>query len=370
MSASMSRKRDRPAVAYASATHDTSNITYRSFYLSPNDKIGGLVSASAVTVSPFFKRTPGATASDISLITSSSPLLSPVPVGPDHSFDQSQSSNTSTLTFDCNNAASDSNCSMEKSGEGSNGAVASWGNAMKGNMFRSAIDSVVDCRQCTTYSRSLVVNDIEVGMQFSKFDECPCPPIKRSRLDCGLHILSRSSHNHASSSSSSELMIKSSGAKKMVASTNCCCHVCFLGASASNGKNSIFAPTSSSDLSSVVPDRHSLLAYFQPTKQKTPPISQQQHQSTKSHYTLQSSFSSLNLQYCRYCDKPTCLTCMRQCEQCLHRFCLFCTKVDYESNIVERILCFECDEHLGRETHERSFVRSRHEKEHCCMMDI
>jgi hypothetical protein len=29
---------------------------------------------------------------------------------------------------------------------------------------------------------------------------------------------------------------------------------------------------------------------------------------------------------------------------CHRRFCIFCTKVNYESSVVERVFCFECDE--------------------------
>eukprot|EP01082_Thalassiosira_pseudonana_P000054 g338.t1 g338 contig1:815642-817105(-) len=53
-----------------------------------------------------------------------------------------------------------------------------------------------------------------------------------------------------------------------------------------------------------------------------------------------------NIISCRYCDKPTCIqSCSRQCEQCSNRFCTFCSKVDY-GEVVERIVCFECEELL------------------------
>ena len=29
---------------------------------------------------------------------------------------------------------------------------------------------------------------------------------------------------------------------------------------------------------------------------------------------------------------------------CQRRFCIFCTKVNYESSVVERVFCFECAE--------------------------
>jgi hypothetical protein len=118
------------------------------------------------------------------------------------------------------------------------------------------------------------------------------------------------------------------------------------------------------------PRSHSLLAYFQPTK-RLPAMHQR---ALVSHYlavvpsrssssrddviTLSSNNNIndnnnqqqqhqqrvLNLSACRYCDKPTCITCTRQCELCLHCYCIFCTKVNYESSVAERLLCFECDE--------------------------
>lgn len=409
VSTSMDRKRDRPTIS-AFAAHDTtssclsasaggitwdyddsisSNIASKPLhYPSPNNKLGNLVTAGAATVSPFCNRMPGASASDNPLITS--PPLSPVPEESHSNFDLSQASNTSTLTFDCNNAASDSNCSMEISGEGSIGAMTSGGNAMDGTVVRSVMDSVVDfsvgLRRSSISPGSHLLHDIKVGMPSPENDECTYPPTKRSRLDYGPHILSQSSHDYAMSSSSDALMSSAAcktsnellGTKKIgVHSTNSkmnfdkydvCCHVCFMGST--SGKNSSFASTSNVQGSSV-PDRHSLFAYFQPTKRKTHPISQHHHQQpTNTHHTLQTSFPSLNLQSCRYCDKPTCYTCTRQCEQCQNRFCSFCTKVDYEMSIVERILCFECDEHHGRNALGSRFVRRQNVKESCCMMDI
>jgi hypothetical protein len=402
VSTSMDRKRDRPTIS-AFAAHDTtssclsnsagdttwdyddsisSNIASNPLhYPSPNNKLGDLVTAGAATVSPFFNRMPGASASDNPLITS--PPLSPVPEESHSNFDLSQASNTSTLTFECNNAFSDSNCSMELSGEGSIGAMTSGGNEMEGEVVRSVMDSVVDfrvgVRRNSVSSGSHLLNDIKVGMP-SPENECPYPPTKRSRLDYGPHLLSQSSHDYAISSSFPAPMTSEAckisnemfGTKKIgVHSTNfkmnidkydVCCHVCFMGAT--RGKNSSFASTSNVEGSSV---RHSLFAYFQPTKRKTP-ISQYHHQQpTNTHHTLQTSFPSLNLQSCRYCDKPTCYTCTRQCEQCQNRFCSFCTKVDYEMSIVERILCFECDD---RNALGSRFVRRRDVKESCCMMDI
>lgn len=397
----MGRKRDLPAAAAtASAAHDTaplflptsaydtawnydhnssnnSNTTNKTLhYPSPNNKIDGLVTAGVATVSPFSHRVMTGETSVSPLITS--PPLSPVPEEETSNFEFSQSSNTSTLTFDCNNAASDSNCSMEMSGEDSLGAITSGGNVRNGAMIGSVIDRVVGCSvggRPSFISSGSLLHDIEVGMQSPDNDECQYPPMKRSRLDYGLHVLSQSSNDYAMSSSppapifpkACKTACKISDTKKSKMHTDkydFCCHVCFLGAS--NDKNSRFSSMSSVDDSSV-PERHSLLAYFQPTKRKTP----QHHQPTNSIHSFQSSLpTSLNLHPCRYCDKPTCITCTRQCEQCLNRFCTFCTKVDYEMSITERTLCFECDEHHERGTHGNRFVRRKDDKESICMMDI
>ncbi|KAL7434379.1 hypothetical protein ACHAXH_004130 [Discostella pseudostelligera] len=271
----MSRKRDLPSAESAAhhttplflseSAYDTawdydrkicSNITSKSLhYPSPNNKIDGRVATGAATVSPFSHRVMPGETSDIPLITS--PPLSPVPEEPDSSnFQFSQSSNTSTLTFDCNNAASDSNCSMEMSGEESLGAITSGGNARTGTMIGNVIHSVVGCsvggRSSFITSGSLQLNDIEVGMQSPEKDECLYPPMKRSRLDYGPHVLSQSSNDYAMSSSSPAPMIvkacktarKISGTKKSKMNTDkydFCCHVCFLGAA--DGKSSSFATT-------------------------------------------------------------------------------------------------------------------------------
>ena len=105
------------------------------------------------------------------------------------------------------------------------------------------------------------------------------------------------------------------------------------------------------------PRSRSLLAYFQPTKRTA--SSHPHHGAQVPNYCPASSASSdrgvgsssnpvpassNGLPPCRYCDKPTCPACARRCEMCHRRFCIFCTKVNYESSVVERVFCFECDE--------------------------
>lgn len=390
VSASMARKRDRPAAAHATGdnavrdnrtsfhyTYQGNNIRPCSsfHYASPNIQHGNIADGAA-TVSPFLIRSPGATAGDTNPILSASPL-SPVPEEQGNNSLFSQSSSTSTLTFDCNHAASDSNCSMDLSGEewldGSSGGGARF-RTVEGSVLKSVVDCNVAGGPRSLPLGSLLVNDIEVGVH--------SPPMKRPRY--GSHEMTQSIQEYATSSSSPAMTLdktyklskKEISAKKMGENSmnykmksdhyNGSCHVCSLGAT--SGKNSGFPSMASAG--SLVPQRHSLFAYFQPTKRRTSHVSQQIGQSEPTfHSSLSSISTSMNLHLCRYCDKPTCLTCTRQCEHCLHRFCTFCTKVNYELSIIERILCFECDER-GRNIHCSSLVRRSAEKEDCCMMDL
>lgn len=99
----------------------------------------------------------------------------------------------------------------------------------------------------------------------------------------------------------------------------------------------------------------SLLTFFKPVLEKQTICSPKFHQmnlssqtkSAKKESNGQKKIESSDLQRCRYCDKPTCVTCTRQCEQCERWFCTFCSKVNY-ADVVERILCFECDEEVAR----------------------
>ena len=124
-----------------------------------------------------------------------------------------------------------------------------------------------------------------------------------------------------------------------------------------NAKGEIVAPASlyshqdhtlpDNAMTPATPRSHSLLAYFQPTSSKRHTSKSQGAPVTNNSSELHSSAPS-NLFPCRYCDKPTCSACTRQCELCQHRFCTFCTKIDYESSITERIMCFECaEDHVG-----------------------
>mmetsp|Transcript_29808 Transcript_29808/g.60704 ORF Transcript_29808/g.60704 Transcript_29808/m.60704 type:complete len:464 (+) Transcript_29808:432-1823(+) len=99
----------------------------------------------------------------------------------------------------------------------------------------------------------------------------------------------------------------------------------------------------------------SLLTFFKPVSENQTKSSPKFHQMNLSSLTKsattesdgQKKIETSDLQNCRYCDKPTCVTCTRQCEQCERWFCTFCSKVDY-ADVVERILCFECDEEVAR----------------------
>ncbi|KAL7463064.1 hypothetical protein ACHAXS_003439 [Conticribra weissflogii] len=107
-----------------------------------------------------------------------------------------------------------------------------------------------------------------------------------------------------------------------------------------------------------------LLTFFKPASQKNSMLSPKLHQSNLTSQLkypaipathdskCKKSDESFGLQPCRYCDKPTCTMCTRQCEQCERYFCTFCSKVDY-ADVVERILCFECDEVVLRSEERR-----------------
>ena len=232
---------------------------------------------------------------------------------------------------------------------------------------------------------------------YSNLPDCP-PPTKRPRLedDTTHHSSSFSNVNTndvdmlldggtpppLSPKISCKTMIKSEFRTTSDSSSNadneglviCCCHVCSLEDHGENTNPRRVKKHIVETLGVVSggggnngPRSHSLLAYFQPTKR--PPA--MHHRALVSHYlaVVQSPSSSRddvvitssndnvnnndsskekqrvsNLSACRYCDKPTCITCTRQCELCQHCYCIFCTKVNYESSIEERLLCFECDE--------------------------
>mmetsp|Transcript_39191 Transcript_39191/g.64203 ORF Transcript_39191/g.64203 Transcript_39191/m.64203 type:complete len:177 (+) Transcript_39191:3-533(+) len=157
-----------------------------------------------------------------------------------------------------------------------------------------------------------------------------------------------------------------------------CCHVCSLEENANSKGESI--ATASLHLHQghaatpvpSTPRSHSLLTYFQPTKKQAAPYPPPKSQApiTNSHQRETSPMQDTvpsNLSRCRYCDNPTCITCTRQCEQCQHRFCTFCTKVDYESSVVERIMCFECDGCVGNSG---SGMGGRKDDGDCDMMDM
>ena len=139
------------------------------------------------------------------------------------------------------------------------------------------------------------------------------------------------------------------------------CHVCSARAPRGGDAGPATATTASPDVrrggggvggAPPGPRCRSLLAYFQPTKRPAAshPLRARgpDHHASSSSHDMRSSnnvqASSDLLPPCRYCDKPTCPACARRCEMCQSRFCIFCTKVNYDSSVVERVLCFECDE--------------------------
>ena len=222
-----------------------------------------------------------------------------------------------------------------------------------------------------------IVNTNDVDM----LDGSALPPLS-PKISCKTEMKSElltSSDSSSSSSNNDEgLVIR-------------CCHVCSLEDRAENITTTTpHVEKHSVETLGVVrggggggnngPRSHSLLAYFQPTKR----LPAMHHRALVSHYlaVVPSQHSSVlrddvitlssnndinnndnnnndnnskqhqqrvsNLSACRYCDKPTCITCTRQCEFCQHCYCIFCTKVNYESSVAERLLCFECDEQYCR----------------------
>ena len=199
----------------------------------------------------------------------------------------------------------------------------------------------------------------------------------------------------------------------------CCCHVCSME---DHGENTTTPRVEKHNVETLGvvrggggngPRSHSLLAYFQPTKR----LPAMHHRALVSHYLAVVPSSVLrddvitlssnnninnnnnnnndnnnkqqqqqqqqqhqqrvsNLSACRYCDKPTCITCTRQCELCQHCYCIFCTKVNYESSTEERLLCFECDEQYCRngsgassDGYNVNGGSSRSEDSYCDMID-
>ena len=313
----------------------------------------------------------------------------------DNTINLSQSSNTSSLTFGSNNnAAANSfmgDIKMDLSGSSSVGSSSrNNNNAMIGTMIvGGAVESVVGCSvgggtssiSSGSFSNSSNSSKGVTGFH-SLHAECP-PPTKRARLDhgpyddeedCNMMMVS-SSPTMKNESSAYKNQLPHYPVKKMGA--NCVdsfrlnnmgdkcnndgrlrCHVCSTEASANNvsklDESSVATSTMASTSFNIttekksVPKSHSLLSFFKTKSHVNQKVHHNQFTVPASSTSVQSkslSSNNNNLSPCRYCDKATCISCTRQCEMCQHRFCTFCTKVDYESSIVERILCFECDEY-------------------------
>mmetsp|Transcript_21632 Transcript_21632/g.45732 ORF Transcript_21632/g.45732 Transcript_21632/m.45732 type:complete len:413 (+) Transcript_21632:105-1343(+) len=133
-----------------------------------------------------------------------------------------------------------------------------------------------------------------------------------------------------------------------------CCHVCSLEETSNSSKHQSnnnaslchYQGHASNAPMPSTPRSRSLLTYFQPTKRQATSSALHPHQKSQASMNNSHGIAQSNLSPCRYCDKPTCATCTRQCERCQHRFCTFCTKIDYESSVAEQIMCFECDEYV------------------------
>jgi len=253
------------------------------------------------------------------------------------------------------------------------------------NFSQSTIDSESSGNSNAAMIGTMVGDADESSVGFHSHEEQCCPPpTKRARLDYnddGPHVLSQSMEEDAAMDvmDHSPKKIKQDHCfmkQKMGWNVNSkirnidkphddgsCCHVCSLDASANSGSKyaSIASTTASLNkahqghngvnnagvpASPAPPRSHSLLTYFQRSTTKKQPAAAafSQHHPTSKAPSLNNNHNNVSsLNPCRYCDKPTCITCTKTCEQCHYMFCTFCTKVDYESSVVERILCFECD---------------------------
>ena len=394
ISSSLARKRDRTSIqqdtfSFASApTHNNNNDTgndLRSFFNKTSPHPSSIAAAAAATVSPFVDHRMTFTTSVSSSNSHSNLKLESISEEPtSNGYELSQDSNTSSVTFgSINNNGFNMDCSGSRS------------NVMIGTMVGSAVESVVGCSvggdgepssissgSLTSTNNNSVTGNSGVGFH-SLHAECP-PPTKRARLDHAYQTIDEDMMMGSTTSPPNVLTFQSTPSNKQQqyqqkTSGNCfngfgfnnigktsdargvmCCHVCSEEDSANNTSGVTSSPAASFNTTTnetmAVPKSHSLLNFFQSTKkqtgshpQKLPEANfghqQQQHNigaSTSRQNDINKSLSS-NLSPCRYCDKPTCSSCTRQCEMCQYHFCTFCTKVDYDSSITERILCFDCD---------------------------
>ena len=411
ISSSVARKRDRTSVqqdtfSFASApkynNNDTTGNDLRSFFNKTSPYPNSIAAAAAATVSPFVDRMTFTTSVSNSNSHPNLKLESISEEPPSNGYELSQDSNTSSVTFgSINNAGLNMDCSGSSS------------NIMIGTMVGSAVESVVGCSvggggepsSISSGSITTTTNNSATGIGgvgfHSLHSECP-PPTKRARLDHAYQTIDEDMMGSTSSppnvltfqstpSSKQQYQQQQCTEKRMGGNCfNCfgfnnigrtsdvrgvmCCHVCSEEDSANNTSSSVTSSPAASfntttNETTAVPKSHSLLNFFQSTKkqpsshlQKLPAANfgnqQQQHNDAPSSQNDTNKSISSNLSPCRYCDKPTCSSCTRQCEMCQHHFCTFCTKVDYDSSITERILCFDCD------------TGNNNEGGNCCDMQI
>ena len=288
----------------------------------------------------------------------------------------SQSSTASSLTF-ASVAATDSSSvrmDLESSGDNDSGVENNCVSGGNGGVD-AMVGSVIGCGGPWYSSHAPTHN---IFQNNTSFCQSQCPPTKRARVTTIDEEMSPPSIvMSVEVSNSFGCLGLGSKNSKDIGTTNenekqscgrICCHVCHKSSSDSNVsdanteivsfkvENSAPSATNGSAAKSSKdskPKSNSLLSYFRPSsKKQTLPQSQfepklhsnQAHSSCSIPTNQQSRTSNpSNLNPCRYCDKPTCVTCTRHCESCERWFCTFCSKVNY-GGIVERILCFECDE--------------------------
>mmetsp|Transcript_43753 Transcript_43753/g.93037 ORF Transcript_43753/g.93037 Transcript_43753/m.93037 type:complete len:375 (-) Transcript_43753:153-1277(-) len=336
-----------------------------------------LFPAAAATVSPFADRLAGTTIRprDDAFAPSSLFRLEPVreetaPAGGVNEFNLSQASISSSVTFGSDGSApsSESSARMDywscsgTDGFHSDGDCGANGHAVAGNMVGGIVESVVGCSVGGGLSSMSSESYAAGGMGCHYFEGHEWLPSAKRARHCGPQKMTPPSIDEDMAPFPKKMGVNCINFKMNIDKSNGrpCCHVC--STEDINTKDGSIAAAAcayshpghaaADGFVASAPRSHSLLTYFRPAAKKQAPDSSKlqahifnnhhsQHVTSPSNCVVPSNLSS-----CRYCDKRTCNTCMRQCEHCHHRFCSFCTKVDYDSSVVERILCFECDEYV------------------------
>ena len=351
-----------------------------------------------------------ATAADVATCVAVSPIQLEVGASPL----LSQSSTTSSLSF-ASFAATDPS-SMRMNHESMRGATSTddgvTGDGVSGSVVEGVGPSYINSFSQNSDGHNSVSMDSLVwnsSMRCAHFDGPLCPPAKRARFINQTSCVTRNTVDDEMMAPPSIVTLCAKINKMHTEKSQngwSCCHVCHASMdspepSAACNKN-FNAPGSQvhagatpahgakyPSTSCTTTKSHSLLSYFGKDGRSHDAFAKQQGQFTliasqqhhpqqrhlQTHLQNQSPYSHVHrgnetsLSPCRYCDKPTCLACSRKCEICQSSFCTFCSKVDY-GGVVERILCFECDEVESRACGDANKRSGDSEDWDCDMMDL